>query len=272
MVRQCCICKAESSIHVDISLHRLPRDEATKQQWFLNIGREVKNCSAVCSQHFNDDDFEYKIYGDNVRRYLKATAVPCLSRTEIDSENVGSLKIEHTMSCHGESVVLPLPNSDIIWPSMLIKSEDLSDAEEFSQEGDQNSECSTFLNPRISADESHSDQNFTKLINAENLMDIDNNHNSEETANTENRQKYTASIGATIKRTLDESHATVGRKRIFNARRKQRMLTQKVRRFKLKIENLQTLLEHVKEIGHLSNEGCKALDFSTSPMLQYKVN
>ncbi|XP_046626989.1 uncharacterized protein LOC124308374 isoform X2 [Neodiprion virginianus] len=287
MVRQCCICKAESSIHVDISLHRLPKDEATKQQWFLNIGREVKNCSAVCSQHFNDDDFEYKIYGDNVRRYLKATAVPCLSRTEIDSENVGSLKIEHTMSCHGESVVLPLPNSDIIWPSMLIKSEDLSDAEEFSQEGDQNSECSTFLNPGISADESHSDQNFTKLINAENLMDIDNNHNSEETANTENQQKYTASIGATIKRTLDESHATVGRKRIFNARyvgdlqrkdftsdiswnifknymentrRKQKMLTQKVRRFKLKIENLQTLLEHVKEIGHLSNEGCKALD------------
>ncbi|XP_046752074.1 uncharacterized protein LOC124414929 [Diprion similis] len=282
MVRQCCICKAESSILVDISLHRLPKDDTTKRKWFLNIGREVKNCSAVCSQHFKDDDFEYKIYGENVRRYLKATAVPCLSHTETDS----TLKIEHTTSFGEESAVLPLQYTNIIEPSVPIKSEDLSDLEECSQEGDQNSELLTLSNAEISAIESHSNQNLPDLKNAENLIDIDNNHYSEESKNRENGQKYTDSKDNMLKRTIDESHATVGRRRICNARyvgdlqrkdftsdvswnifkhhmentrRKQKVLTQKVRRFKLKIEKLQTLLEHLKESGLVSNEDCNEL-------------
>jgi len=35
--------------------------------------------SFVCSQHFRETDFIYKVVGDSVRRFLKQTACPTLS-------------------------------------------------------------------------------------------------------------------------------------------------------------------------------------------------
>lgn len=49
-----------------------------KASWFKNIRREVSRASAVCSRHFEEKDFYYKVLGDSVRRFLMPMAVPSL--------------------------------------------------------------------------------------------------------------------------------------------------------------------------------------------------
>lgn len=66
-------------------IFRIPKDEEIKQKWFIVIGREVNvKYATVCSQHFKQDDFVYKVHGDNIRRFIKPTAVPSLSYIRFD--------------------------------------------------------------------------------------------------------------------------------------------------------------------------------------------
>ncbi|XP_017877977.1 uncharacterized protein LOC108623747 [Ceratina calcarata] len=91
MVKLCCICKLESGVIPDISLHSIPRDNERRKKWFLSIGREVSKTSAICSQHFEKKDIYYKVVGESVKRFLRSTAYPCLKlQSQSNSEDVFS--------------------------------------------------------------------------------------------------------------------------------------------------------------------------------------
>lgn len=51
---------------------------------------------------------------------------------------------------------------------------------------------------------------------------------------------------------------------IHNSKNKHRILKQKIKCLSKKVENLQSLLEHLKKNGLLSNEVCNALEVSCS--------
>jgi hypothetical protein len=57
----------------------VPRKEEIRAKWLSVIQREVKNHSAVCSRHFLETDFYYKVVGDHVRRFLLPAAIPSAS-------------------------------------------------------------------------------------------------------------------------------------------------------------------------------------------------
>lgn len=57
---------------------RLPKDEKTRANWFTFIGYETGPNSGICSKHFQESDFIYKVHGANIRRFLKPGACPSL--------------------------------------------------------------------------------------------------------------------------------------------------------------------------------------------------
>ncbi|KYM81731.1 hypothetical protein ALC53_07724, partial [Atta colombica] len=67
---------------------RLPKDEKTKAIWFAFIGRELGPNSGICSKHFKQSDFIYKIYGNGVRRFLKQGACPSILHVSNIRKNV----------------------------------------------------------------------------------------------------------------------------------------------------------------------------------------
>ncbi|KYN27396.1 THAP domain-containing protein 9 [Trachymyrmex cornetzi] len=88
MVGYCRICKIGVGEEIDVSFHRLPKDEKTKKIWFAFIGRELGPNSGICSKHFKQSDFIYKIYGHGVRRFLKQGAYPSILHVSNIRENV----------------------------------------------------------------------------------------------------------------------------------------------------------------------------------------
>ncbi|XP_072746323.1 uncharacterized protein [Anoplolepis gracilipes] len=79
MVKYCCICKIKQRMIPDISFHKISNNPELKAKWVINIGRELNNYNSVCSRHFKEKDFSYKVYGENIKRFLISTAVPsCL--------------------------------------------------------------------------------------------------------------------------------------------------------------------------------------------------
>lgn len=50
-------------------------------KWFLNIGRNINKYSGVCSRHFEAKDFQYRVVGNTVKRFLVPEAVPTLLLT-----------------------------------------------------------------------------------------------------------------------------------------------------------------------------------------------
>ncbi|XP_018351806.1 PREDICTED: uncharacterized protein LOC108754183 [Trachymyrmex septentrionalis] len=88
MVGYCRICKIGVGEEIDVSIHRLPKDEKTKAIWFAFIGRELSPNSGICSKHFKQSDFIYKVYGNSIRRFLKQGACPSILHVSNIRENV----------------------------------------------------------------------------------------------------------------------------------------------------------------------------------------
>jgi hypothetical protein len=77
MVCYCSVCKIEQGALPDISFHKLPKDEDARTKWLTFIGRNAGPNSTICSKHFEESDFMYKIRGNSIIRFLKKGA--CLS-------------------------------------------------------------------------------------------------------------------------------------------------------------------------------------------------
>ncbi|XP_020278666.1 uncharacterized protein LOC109852172 isoform X2 [Pseudomyrmex gracilis] len=76
MVRSCCICKSEHGVQSDVSFHRVPQKDELREKWISVIGHQVTKNSSVCSNHFTDTDFRYKVIKNVPKRYLMPDAVP----------------------------------------------------------------------------------------------------------------------------------------------------------------------------------------------------
>lgn len=78
MVSSCCICKLTQGVVPDVSFHSIPKNEIERQKWCNTIGRKITKRSLVCSKHFKENDFHYKVIGDTVRRFLLPGTIPSL--------------------------------------------------------------------------------------------------------------------------------------------------------------------------------------------------
>ncbi|TGZ53723.1 hypothetical protein DBV15_06458 [Temnothorax longispinosus] len=88
MVGFCHVCKiAPAETRTDISVHRIPKDKRTRANWVAFIGHEAGLNAGICSRHFKQSDFIYKIYGQRVRRFLKPGSCP-LPRSQNTRKNV----------------------------------------------------------------------------------------------------------------------------------------------------------------------------------------
>ncbi|XP_077257977.1 uncharacterized protein LOC143895060 [Temnothorax americanus] len=87
MVGFCHVCKIAPETRTDISVHRIPKDKRTRANWVAFIGHEAGLNAGICSKHFKQSDFIYKIYGQRVRRFLKPGSCP-LPRSQNTRKNV----------------------------------------------------------------------------------------------------------------------------------------------------------------------------------------
>ncbi|XP_018308978.1 uncharacterized protein [Mycetomoellerius zeteki] len=99
MVGYCRVCKIGTGEEDDVSIHRLPKDEKTKAIWFAFIGHEINVNSGICSKHFKQSDFIYKIYGDGIRRFLKQGAFPSIQFSSDIRENLKDELSEDINNC-----------------------------------------------------------------------------------------------------------------------------------------------------------------------------
>lgn len=79
----CIVCKYKKSLTDSVSFYQFPKNDDIRQQWIAAIGLEnlatqLKKSSQLCSQHFEDDCFFYKLGGDKKRRFIKSDAVPII--------------------------------------------------------------------------------------------------------------------------------------------------------------------------------------------------
>ena len=63
--------------------NRFPKGDELRQRWISAIGLEnlatqLKKSSQLCSQHFEDNCFFYKLGGDKKRKFIKPDAVPTI--------------------------------------------------------------------------------------------------------------------------------------------------------------------------------------------------
>ncbi|XP_020298155.1 uncharacterized protein LOC109862495 [Pseudomyrmex gracilis] len=61
-----------------ICIFSVPQKEELREKWISIIGHRVPKSSSVCSDHFTDTDFRYKVIKDVPKRYLLPDAVPSL--------------------------------------------------------------------------------------------------------------------------------------------------------------------------------------------------
>ncbi|XP_077268026.1 uncharacterized protein LOC143900484 isoform X6 [Temnothorax americanus] len=96
MVCYCYICKTEQGEEGNVSFHRLPKNVEVRAKWFSIIGCTLRPTSTICSKHFQESDFIYKIYGNDIRRFLKVGAypsvLPSLRSTEKNTKSIFSNK------------------------------------------------------------------------------------------------------------------------------------------------------------------------------------
>ncbi|XP_025265620.1 uncharacterized protein LOC112638332 isoform X1 [Camponotus floridanus] len=110
MVRFCCICKVEYGAIEDVSIHTIPKSKDLQVKWFLNIGRNVNKYSGVCSRHFEAKDFQYRVVGNIVKRFLIPEAVPTLLLT--NCKNILNNDTEVITSSNQTTLLLAKTNDE----------------------------------------------------------------------------------------------------------------------------------------------------------------
>uniref|UniRef100_A0A1L8DIP4 Putative p-31 hm n=1 Tax=Nyssomyia neivai TaxID=330878 RepID=A0A1L8DIP4_9DIPT len=63
-----------------VTFHRFPQDLKLARKWkiLVNLGTQyiTKESDRVCSQHFSEEDFEYRRFRDKFKKYLRTKSVP----------------------------------------------------------------------------------------------------------------------------------------------------------------------------------------------------
>uniref|UniRef100_A0A1B0CBA5 Putative dna transposase thap9 n=1 Tax=Lutzomyia longipalpis TaxID=7200 RepID=A0A1B0CBA5_LUTLO len=63
-----------------VTFHRFPQDIKLARKWkiLVNLGTQyvTKESDRVCSQHFSEEDFEYRRFRDKFKKYLRTKSVP----------------------------------------------------------------------------------------------------------------------------------------------------------------------------------------------------
>ncbi|XP_076286594.1 uncharacterized protein LOC143212105 isoform X2 [Lasioglossum baleicum] len=114
----------------------IPTREKVKLKWIAVIGRELHKQSRVCSNHFAEGDFSYKVVGDNVRKCLLPEAVPII-HGHSDSKSV---QRQTMMPNNSDSNNVSIPQVDQSLTSESNLSIDSHNKENESMKGDESHE------------------------------------------------------------------------------------------------------------------------------------
>ncbi|XP_011878245.1 PREDICTED: uncharacterized protein LOC105567745 isoform X2 [Vollenhovia emeryi] len=274
----------------------LPKKEDLKMKWYANIGRKVGRWSAVCSQHFQEEDFRYKIIGGAVRRFLVPTAIPSLLLNKSDDVQV---KTERTIE---DDVSQATPNI-VNDTALLNNSSEISfvDCKEYqninsivSDEGSKAPTLERQYYVQVKAEQTNEDNvsqatpdlnifNDTALLDDsseisfedckeyQNINNIGSDEGSKAPINIERvvqqpltdaerwcNARYIGDLQR-IDFTSDKSWIIV-QDFLKNMRRKQRTSNQKIHRLNRKVKSLKALLNHFKQNSKLSNKAGTSLE------------
>ncbi|XP_011702662.1 PREDICTED: uncharacterized protein LOC105458806, partial [Wasmannia auropunctata] len=197
MVGYCHVCKIGAEAENDVSFHQLPKDKETKASWFAFIGHKIGTNSGICSKHFKQSDFVYKVYRDGVRRFLKRGTCPSIrhpqntTRINIDlPENICiSSRIENDINLEAN---ITIKEESITIDETLLNTENLMDIQLKSE----------FDDPLAITEH---DLEINKMLNNE----IQESISTDETI-------HTKSINNQLKRKKEDSFVT--KKRYYNPR------------------------------------------------------
>lgn len=251
MVRYCCICKVEQGMNPNISFHSIPKKDEMKAKWIINIGREVKKTSLVCSRHFYEKDFHFKIVGDNVKRILAATAVPSfelingnysdkisINKTNSTSKSISSNCIESNEVDNLSKIYIDESNS--LQPSTSQNLE-INDNEDIDKEIIEKKDPLLFdyEKDEISADSEYDDDNDneTLISNRDKPDKLNKNVSHPRYIGDLHREHFTSDISWRIVH-----------KYIQNSRRKQKALNDRVERLNNELETLKSILDYIKNL------------------------
>lgn len=284
MVGYCCICKIEQGMIPDVSFHRIPHNPELKAKWFVNIGRNVGNYSSVCSRHFEEKDFSYKIYGENVKRFLVPTAVPSHSvLTHDECKSLLPVKIETEKSVDQKpGSPLNSANNNSESKQMLANIVNTTKTSSHILTNDSNDgndsvpiEDGDCGQTQISQD-NEKECILVRECNVSHAMSGSDFNISVDSQNT----KYSRKESTMLKRKLDKPFQSrrilcprymgdlsredftseiawyIVNKHVNNCRKNKRYLANKMKRMTQKIEFLQALLNHLKK-NQLSDKTCE---------------
>ncbi|XP_015432112.1 PREDICTED: uncharacterized protein LOC107188350 [Dufourea novaeangliae] len=180
---------------------------------FHFMGREVKDYSSVCSKHFEPKDFVYKIVGNDVRRFLAPTAVPCILHPQ--SNSVQSENMTLIGSVCRNSVL-----TEINIPLVSELDANLSNDSEGSVVDEEEDKDST---KRKKEDEPPPSTSVKRRCNARYIGDL-------------RREDFTSDLSWNIVQNF-----------VIKSRKKQKSLNYTVEQLSLKVESLKLLLDHFKK-------------------------
>ncbi|XP_014206290.1 uncharacterized protein LOC106637845 [Copidosoma floridanum] len=122
MSKSCQICKLDRGILDDVSFHSFPKEQEMRDKWSAAIGKEISDRGYVCSQHFEEKNFYYKVFGNGVRRYLFNTSVP-------SAEIINDKRSKHANEewCRKNQKIVSLPGKYGIYNAYIIVDDDDGD-------------------------------------------------------------------------------------------------------------------------------------------------
>ncbi|KYN29452.1 hypothetical protein ALC57_01119 [Trachymyrmex cornetzi] len=221
MVSDCCVCKVSQGVIDNVSFHSFPKNDERREQWLKSVNMTVSKKSCVCSQHFRETDFIYKVVGDSVRRFLKQTACPTLS---LDNN---SIRVADTGDiCKSVSEDNQNKNSCEIM-------------------------CNENVNSCISETESTSNEKINETTKRKNSEEL--NFDTKRVCNP----RYMGDLRK--EHFMSESVYFIVKKYYDETQKKLNTLHQKVNRLQKKFNTMEELTKHLKSIGLLSDETEEAL-------------
>ncbi|XP_070172640.1 uncharacterized protein [Polyergus mexicanus] len=255
MVSSCCICKLTQGVVANISFHSIPKNETRRQKWCSAIGREITKRSFVCSKHFKESDFHYKVIGDTVQRFLLPGTIPSLLLTQHYDRESASIKKENNKILQTNVNTCEVNQNEenkITNDISTIFKENIANSEQIiSLENSLNLDSDKYVQEAITPIESEkellkNDRKFCTLKSIGPLTGSKRFCNPRFIGDL-HREDFTSDAGYNIVKNYYQK-----------SKKKLNTMNRQINRLTKKVENFQELLTHLKDIG-LSKEALNAL-------------
>lgn len=264
MVKNCCICK---TIFGDgPSLHRFPKVEARRQQWLIEINKQIDNFTIpsvayVCNQHFSKDCFQITLNG---KISLKLDAVPSIFNMPLKAnlkrnkplQEYNKFNIIHDELSIKSSLTSDITHSEIS-DILIIEKENIN----IHQQQLHAEKCNVIAN--VDCNEPNVETNTNIEVNPNKPCTSVSKHHLTKCGTM---QSLSLSIATTSDETLAEELISKDRQ-IAKLQKKVKGLNQKCRRLQKRVTSMSLLIKHLQDIKLLSGDAADLLQVSSNQCL-----